>query len=231
MDHIALASKIRLIMAEPFLAGVNRQKAVEALYLEKCGDGRNLWHWVGWYKGGVLQNIYEAERELGKVGITRYSIKKTILQKHPKRANTAGTKGLVQSTCINLLKEKIPNDHATFRRRLARWDLGGSPRIYTEKAMWAVREAWRLLPPRTASVVLSSLLNRWTTDRRFQTRNRCRLRGAEGTEDSLGHIPFCGRVQKVAGKLFNLPRAGEARDVQEHRRRFSAWKIGMRGHH
>eukprot|EP00974_Lingulodinium_polyedra_P049340 4741244-Lingulodinium_polyedra.AAC.1 len=39
-------------------------------------------------------------------------------------------------------------------------------------------------------------------------------------EDSLGHIPFCSKVQEVAVRLFNLPRAAGVGSPEEHRRRF-----------
>ena len=104
-----------------------------------------------------------------------------------------------------MLKNRIPNVLPFLRRRLERWGRDIPVGHRAARALAAMREAWSSTPPRVAIILLYTLLNGWSTLRRFQQRGRCRLCDLQGTTDSLEHLPFCTMVQWVATRLFHLP--------------------------
>ena len=104
-----------------------------------------------------------------------------------------------------MLKGRIPNVLPFLRRRLERWDLDIPVGHRASRALAAMREAWSCTPPRVAIILLYTLLNGWSTLRRFQQQGRCRLCDHHCTTDSLEHLPFCMMVQWVATRLFQLP--------------------------
>ena len=88
-----------------------------------------------------------------------------------------------------------------------------------DRAVAALREAWSCTPPRVAVTLLYTLLNGWSTLRRFQQRGSCRLCNLQGTADSLEHLPYCSIVQWIATHLFRLPHSSAA-SPREHMANF-----------
>ena len=104
---------------------------------------------------------------------------------------------------------------------MERWKLDINPELAGRRAERALQAAFQTLPPRTATVLLYTLLNGWTTYRRFQEDGRCRLCECKGTVDCIEHFAFCKIAQAVATTLFHLPHS-EASSHNTHFTHFLA---------
>ena len=128
-------------------------------------------------------------------------------------------KCMIQRECTIMLKKQIPPVLPCLRRRLERWNLDIPVGHRADRAVAALREAWACTPPRVAVTLLYTLLNGWSTLRRFQQQGRCRLCNLQKAADSFEHLPYCSIVQWVATHLFRLPHSS-AVSHREHMANF-----------
>ena len=108
-------------------------------------------------------------------------------------------------------KQRAPNYVYRIRERIVRWKLEGIPAKIGANIERILGMLSSLVAPRIASAVLSTLLNRWCTPRRFQNRdsslNVCLL-GCPGlAEDSIEHYAHCACVRNVACRYLALGHA------------------------
>ena len=107
--------------------------------------------------------------------------------------------------CLLHLKLQLPTVLPFLRHRMERWQLDIPLAHAADRAHASLQRAFALLPPRVAVVLLYTLLNGWTTCRRFQEEGICKIGGKKGTQDSIEHLAFCSYGQAVATNIFHLP--------------------------
>ena len=104
----------------------------------------------------------------------------------------------------SLLKKDGTNIEERVRKKLARWKLEGLPGRNARKVTKQIGELRRLVPPRVRAATLSTIFNRWTTDRRMkklrQHSTGCVLGCPSGAEDSIEHYLHCPIWRDWAGR-------------------------------
>lgn len=98
-------------------------------------------------------------------------------------------------TVRKLLKHDGYRAEERLRHRLSRWRLPGFPGRVARRVLSHLAQLRKLVPPRVRAATLSSILNRWTTDRRMKALRRgnrgCILHCDACGEDSLEHYVCC----------------------------------------
>ena len=88
------------------------------------------------------------------------------------------------------------------RHKASRWRLTGLPGPTARCIQRNLQRLKAIAPPRVRAAVLSTLFNRWTTDRRMRslraTNGGCRLGCPRCAQDSLEHYARCGVIQQWA---------------------------------
>ena len=95
------------------------------------------------------------------------------------------------------------------RGKLARWRVSMPPvGVLLRRAPLQLFLAFRLVPPRVASVLLRMWRDGWCTAKRFQNRMcSCVFRSpTANAEDSILHYAFCPLMVSFANRMLELPR-------------------------
>ena len=96
------------------------------------------------------------------------------------------------------------------RHKVERWKISGFPRRYVPRILSALGRLAGLVPPRVQVAVLSSLYNRWVTERRFQRHGGvCRF--GCGGDDSIEHYLCCARLRDFGPRRLGLRLRAEER--------------------
>ena len=113
-----------------------------------------------------------------------------------------------QSVLTAKLKEAAGyNAEERMRQKLRRWNLPGRPQVITVRATRRIQLLPRLVPPRVAAAVISTVWNRWATARRLQIEglaNKCVFGCSPTAEDSLEHYACCPLIRQVACRHLRL---------------------------
>ena len=113
-----------------------------------------------------------------------------------------------QSVFTAKLKEAAGyNAEERMRQKLRRWNLPGRPQVITARATRRIQLLPRLVPPRVAAAVISTIWNRWATARRLQIEgpdNKCVLGCSPTAEDSLEHYACCPLIRQAARRHLRL---------------------------
>ena len=101
------------------------------------------------------------------------------------------------------------NDVSLLTPRMKRWFSTQGPGMNHRRVAIAARrflsDVRGHVPPCVLSAVLTSLVNGWTTGRRFQEQQtRCRLHAGCHGEDSIEHYLVCPHVWKCAVNILKI---------------------------
>ena len=106
-----------------------------------------------------------------------------------------------------LLKDDWNAEHR-IRQKIARWKLNDVPRQVSCRILHNLRTASKSVAPCVSAGCISTICNRWTTERRFQRRhlasNKCVFfcparDDGQGPEDSLEHYFSCPCLARIVG--------------------------------
>ena len=167
-----------------------------------------------WLDSHAPTVVRQVVREAGAQGVSAVAARKaltqvevgplTVPQAHHFKART-------QRWYMDQLRSRDGyHVEVRLRHRLERWRLVGFPARHARCAASHLLRAKKLLPPRVRAAMLSTILNRWTTDRRMRavrhTRGACVLGCSPTADDSVEHYVRCpvGRQwsqQAFAGEL------------------------------
>ena len=113
-----------------------------------------------------------------------------------------------QSVLTAKLKEAAGyNAEERMRQKLRRWNHPGRPQVITARATRRIQLLPRLVPPRVAAAVISTIWNRWATARGLQIEgpdNKCVLGCSPTAEDSLEHYACCPLIRQAARRHLRL---------------------------
>ena len=88
------------------------------------------------------------------------------------------------------------------RHKASRWRLAGLPGPTARRIHKNLHRLKAIAPPRVRAAVLSTLFNRWTTDRRMRSlracNNGCRMGCPRSAQDSLEHYVHCDIIRQWA---------------------------------
>jgi hypothetical protein len=93
------------------------------------------------------------------------------------------------------------------RDKLLRWRFPDRRQAtLARRVLQRLTELRPLVNPRVSAAVLSTLWNRWATDRRYQRREagRCVLRCSDTAEDSIEHYACCPVVRRTATRHLRM---------------------------
>ena len=184
------------------------------------GDSASLgWHACDWYSkifSLVIHRSYLAiVSEVGSMEV----IRKARLVDPPLRCRDHTWNKQVQKTLYKYLAAQALMDPASrTREKYQYWDLAARPSAYAlpgsvrqhtahwqaAKAAWLLRQLQSLVPPRVHCSVLSTVWNRWTTARRFQSRGPCLLGCGECEGDDIAHYCSCAVTQELCKRRLRL---------------------------
>ena len=174
--------------------------------------------WQEWYFSSPLHALRRAEATFASWGVDIPAIDATLFREgRPAGMNAVAIrKGFQKVVVAVALRRLFPGDPSSaIRRRLYRWipTLRQDPllarvplRTLADTISRNLLRLQSLVSPRVAAAVFSTILNRWCTARRVQTRRRC-LFGCQGIdpEDSVEHYSCCPEVRSFQRRFCRLP--------------------------
>ncbi len=206
----ATASKVRVALEDKGMGG-------KAAVLAKAGEIRRacrntdcinvLSRWRHWIAGNFIFNLEKACHEVDKkLGEKRKADSEDSDNK--KRRSCQG------EISRQLLCADLENPMERIRENLKRWELlnpdfhrvipaDSNERLNSVRCNRNLQWVGKHLPPRVGNAVFSTIWNRWTTKRRFQSSGPCLLCGyASG--DSIEHYCRCEVVRRVCRQHLRL---------------------------
>lgn len=88
------------------------------------------------------------------------------------------------------------------RKHIEKWNLPGWPGRNTRRCIDNLKEVAKTVAPRVHTAVLSTVMDRWTTFRRFGRRtgqnHHCKWNCSHWAEDSLQHYMICPKIKEWA---------------------------------
>ena len=200
----SLATRLRLLLTEPFLRNSNRQREIQHLQENPDGPQNFLLHpWQNWFDDGIIGHIYKADAEGTRRGIRKRDVWLNNENLHNTMGETSRTHYL-QKTALSMMWDEERDIDERIRNKLERWQLPGRPATNTSRARKMINAAFKFTAPRVAYAYFSMLWNGWTTSRRFQRRDKCVICGKEGTADSIEHYLLCHLSQLLATNIFRM---------------------------
>ena len=173
-----------------------------------------LARWRSWFESAAVETLPAVVEHLTAQGIGPAAAEAALSRNTPRPWPQAVAK-TVQSGIQRWISGRLEEPPAGWaetrmRSKLARWRLSGFPRVHATRALAALRSLQSLVTPRVQAAVLSTLYNRWVTDRRFQRgRGSCRL-GCTA-DDSIEHYLRCEVVHSFAHRRLGLRLSREER--------------------
>ena len=161
---------------------------------------------AAWYDASYVKAVVDCCDLCRRVGVTSSSIQDALREKYA--STKPGAISLVirrnfQCTAVSQLIHNVGYAERRLRHRLQRWKLPDPPAHVVARAIRRLDCIFKLVPPRVAVVLFSSYFNRWTTSRRFQGEDKCRLCGGGG--DSIEHIARCPVQTSFATNFLKIP--------------------------
>ena len=168
--------------------------------------------WGEWYAGSHVRVLRQAVLEFRSAGFSRTGIINDLagsdVRPYSDKVRLRIKRGFQKQVGACLLKQMRVDPLERVRRKLARWELPGTPRIQSERVLRRLRKLNSLAPPRVAAAVFGTIWNRWTTARRFQQRasplNRCVFGCSQTAEDSIEHYSRCSVVLDFGRRWLGL---------------------------
>ena len=182
LRNASIAAKVRVCQFENAGHGglqvVRRARRLRGVvYATEHGFRRHLWK--PWLETNPLFNLEAALEQCQEVGISADAILAEAAGYPAQRpwtlaeSNRARTR--FQATVGSALRRHDYRAEERMRNKLQRWQTPGLPGRAARTAIRHLEELSRIAPPRVCAAVLSTMWNRWTTARRFQSQGRCVL--------------------------------------------------------
>ena len=180
--------------------------------------------WGRWYAMIFSQTIHRTCTEvMGEAGSIE-AIRKARLSNQTLHAHDRTWKRQVQRTIYDFLAAKNLMDPATrIRAKYERWNLvpqslmplappleitgtirQQTPAWQAARAAWLLRQLQGLVPARVQSTVFSTMWNRWTTARRYQSRGPCLLGCGCLEGDAIEHYCRCPVTRDICCRRLRL---------------------------
>ena len=217
LHKTALAAKVRVATFENNAHGglhvATRARRLRDLFsnavLGPHRDRRRIWQ--DWYDRNPLLVLNQALQITSAMDCSPLRIMTIIAGDTPRpwpQTVLRRIKTRFQSALTAKLKEAMLYDaEGHMRRKLRRWNLPNRPHVSAARAVRRLQSLPRLVPPRVAAAVLSTIWNRWATARRLQIEgpaNRCVLGCSPTAEDSLEHYACCPLIRQAARRHLRL---------------------------
>ena len=205
LQDVCLASRIRLATSENSAhsgLGIRHKKSL--LQDTILSNNGRLKEWFSWFDGGVLADIFLSYEEIQDLGLDVPSLLDAAappVEDEPISHRAKRRKKRFQRTVRNAVSAcRRYNAPDRMRHKLDRWQLGGLPRVVSERCHKSLTTLKKLLPPRVSAAVLRTMWNGWCTGRRFQQAGQCCFNcGAYWDNvDSIEHYSRCEIVVDFA---------------------------------
>ena len=214
LEHTALAAQVRVALWEDAVSGGLhvRERATELrnwmIYRSERLNRINRWD--DWYKNSGIFTLEASMNHFRRAGLSPTTIIHNLTRGAPRpwpREAALHARKATQRTAYQHLLQLLGRD-ALGRtvHKIKRWNLTGPSVAVAARIMDRLRFLQPLVPPRVQAAVFSTLWNRWTTARRFQTRGVPCLLGCDchTSEDSVEHYLRCPLVLSTAATRLRL---------------------------
>ena len=178
--------------------------------------------WDNWYKSHAPTVVLKVVAEAAAKGITAERTRAAVtgveigpLTVAMEKKHKRGTQNWFSK---QLLQQRGFSPEMRIRHKVDRWQLQGPPARTARTIHRNLLKLRRLVPPRVRAAVLSTLYNRWVTDRRMRSIRRhcqdtCVLGCSARAKDSIEHYIHCPIIRSWMGTRLGT---GGALRTREH---------------
>ena len=229
LHHTTVAAQLRVRRWDPSCRNPTYELDVEDLCraLSQARNEVNRLRWASWYERSFALTLegttHHYVNNIGPIADLIPRPAHTKDQGH--HAQPTNPKAHFQGNAYDkLLQAEQYHPSIRNRKKFCRWELHcpakhpaplntacrqNTPAWQARRALASLQLLKQLTPPRVCAAALSTIWNRWCTNRRFQKRhlktNRCLLGCSNTAEDSIEHYFHCEVAQDIMRRRLNLP--------------------------
>ena len=222
LEWMALAAKVRVVLFDG-ACSPRRQFLDDVLQLREAlarpGRDHSRVAWADWYDRAFLLCLAQAEDRVVWLAGSLESLRlcRATGNRHAE-ADANWRRNCQRTVYAFLMADSLRNPWNRIRAKFRRWQLGDAarhasifgsarertPEWQSRRAALLLKTLGALVPPRVQAAVFSTMWNRWTTARRFQSRAKCLFGCAGCAQDSIEHYCKCPAVRTVCQRMLRL---------------------------
>ena len=214
LEHTALAAQVRVALWEDATSGGlhvrDRAKELRNWMIYRTNHLNRLNRWDDWYTNSGIFTLETTMNHFRRVGLSPTTILHNLSRGTPRpwpREVAQHARRATQRTAYQHLLQRLGGDAlARTVHKIKRWNFTDPAVPLASRILDRMRFLQPLVPPRVQAAVFSTVWNRWTTARRFQTRGVPCLLGCDcrSSEDSIEHYLRCPLVLGAAAARLRL---------------------------